>query len=143
MNFQWLVPLDRSYEEARATVIKTLYGGPYDIGINDWSTVLTGESDKPKSVFGCEFGIVEASEAPRRLGRQTGYFKGNGYETPLTVWATETLPPVAFFLDYSVVREGAVENSPEGVIRLWTETRAEVSAVVSELMNRVLGGKYE
>jgi hypothetical protein len=141
MRFQWLVPLEGDYDQARANGVERLFGRTVSgVTMKDWSATLAAETEGRASTAFLEFGVVDSDEAPQRLARQIGAFQGQGGpETPPSIWEPSTLPPVAFFVDLRwSVNEGVAE-SPEGVIRVWEETRKKADGLVSDLMKRIYG----
>lgn len=142
LSFQWLVPLNMSYEAARTTAVTSLFGGPTAATFNDWSAILTGEEKEPGVQYLCEFGVVEAAEAPRRLGREIGFFQGQSADTPSTIWPVESLPEVAFFFDGVWQIAHLREPSHTGMLTTWRETRERVQGVVFMLMDAI-GLAYE
>ena len=138
-QFQWLVPLEDEYDTARRRAIGSLLGQSSVVSLTDWSMVLNAEGDKPPGVITLEMGIVEAAEAPQRLGRLTGLFRGQGAETPPTIWTHESLPEVAFFVDMIWAAPKLVDATPEGVLSLWSEATTSAGELVSELIRRIMG----
>ncbi|MDD1677760.1 MAG: hypothetical protein LUO93_01065 [Methanomicrobiales archaeon] len=143
MSFQWLIPVGLSYDEARLAALGPIFGQLGVVKAEDWSATLLGELGDPPATFFAEFGIVEAAEAPRRLARETGYFRGQSRETPPSLWPIDTLPPVAFFLDIGLSSAEALEPDPEEVIKLWQRTQGNAGELVSFLMGQVFKEERE
>ncbi|HEX3854409.1 MAG TPA: hypothetical protein VHW01_25780 [Polyangiaceae bacterium] len=95
---QWLVPLDASYDAARASAAVALVGDT-PTKLDDFAVVADGTVDDPLDEYHLEFGIVEAAEAINRLARRVGRTAGARPDTPRGLWRADDLPSVAFFCD--------------------------------------------
>lgn len=72
--FQYILPLDTSYDEARKMTGNRVVGNlmPQAVPL-DWSLLVDGRSARSaKSLFQVEFGVIDEREAPDRLARRVG-----------------------------------------------------------------------
>jgi hypothetical protein len=135
-SFQWLIPIEQTYDEARNQTAKELFGAAGS-SVTDWSSLLDGELAKPVTMeYRAQFGIVEAAEAPSRLSRQQSQVTPYDSQAPATLWPVNSLPEVAFFYDgYSVPSE-APEPNADGVFRFLGDTQGALHQLMSDVMDR-------
>ena len=129
-DFQWLVPLSRSYNQARTGSALAAFG---DAGrtVEDWSATIDGRLSEPAATYRAEFGIVDSSETPPRLARAISSFVSPpDPDVPPSVWPRSTLPEVAWFFDSRVEVTDRVENpSVEALLDLWSLVSTPISEV--------------
>jgi hypothetical protein len=135
ISFQWLVSLDRDYDEARKTTAVAAWG---DAGepLFDWSALVDGKLERPNLSYRAEFGIVDAAEAPQRLSRQAGHVTTPDRESPPTLWPVESLPDVAWFYDTICALQDAPPPTAEGVFTLMKDTYSAAERLMSAMMKK-------
>ncbi len=66
-RFQWLKAWDASYDDARRRSAEAFLGVDHPVRVTDFALVVDSKLDAPFDDCHLEFGIVDATEAPRRL----------------------------------------------------------------------------
>ena len=107
-RFQWLNAWDASYEDARRQSAETFLGTGHPVHLADFALLVDAKLDDPFDDCHLELGIVDATEAPRRLARGMVAPEEQN-DSPPGLWATDDLPPVAIFCDVSLDAWSLVE----------------------------------
>jgi hypothetical protein len=97
-KFQWLNACEGSYDEARQTAAKAFLGDDHPAQVADFALLLDAKLETPFDDCHLEFGIVDATEAPRRLSRGMHGLQ-NERDSPPGLWPPGELPQVAIFCD--------------------------------------------
>jgi hypothetical protein len=137
VSFQWLLPLDQSYDEARSAAARTGFGDG-TTSIEDWSVRIDGRLTSPDLWYNAEFGIIEAAEAPERLSREVGSLTESSPDAPSSLWTTESVPSVAAFFDVTAhLREGPGVSAAE-VFTLMESTQDALTTLMLERMGKFI-----
>lgn len=140
MTFQWLMPVEADYDDARRDVAARLLGQPQGAGHADFAALVDGECESPESTYRLEVGVVQASESPMRLAREVGRVGVPAPEAPPSLWPPDTLPDVALFCDSDWDIHNVPDPSIEAVLEQWTTAKEAARQIVSGLFEQLRQG---
>jgi hypothetical protein len=136
-EYQWLVGLDASYDDAREATAAAVVKPPENAPAVDYAVVFDGAMTEPAGTYRLEAGIVEAAEAPIRLSRIAGTFRADAHEVPASIWPVDSVPAVGFFCDSRWQVQGLVEPGQEALFHLWEGVGELASGVVLAVMEKL------
>jgi len=140
VQFQYIYPLEGSYDEIRIESARRVLSSLADLRIADYAVLLDGQRDDSPYEYQLEFGIVSSTEIPLRLSRLIGRMRGEGKQQPLPrSLPLSKLPEVALFTDMNLrYVQAPVASEAGGALReLWTEGRREADALVEQIKSTV------
>jgi hypothetical protein len=108
-RFQWLNAWDTSYDDARRRSAEAFIGADHPARVADFALIVDAKLDAPFDDCHLELGIVDATEAPRRLARGAMAPEETA-DSPPGLWASDELPPVAIFCDVRLDAWSLVES---------------------------------
>jgi hypothetical protein len=138
--FQYLYPLEGSYDEVRIESARRLLGSFADLKITDYALLLDGRRDDLSYEYQLEFGIVSRTEIPLRLSRLIGRIRGGERQQSLPRSLDfSKLPEVALFADMNWrYAQVPVPNEAAGALReLWAGGRREADALLERIKSTV------
>jgi hypothetical protein len=129
-DFQWLYEIDQDYGAARRTTVASVLGEDVGETAVDWSMNVHGTTVEPAGQYDTEYGIVSASEAPRRLARSISNTVGQADpDIPPAVWPESLMPPVAWFFDARFKPADRLEPSVDALYEAWEASLKPISAI--------------
>ena len=135
-DYQWLVKLDRPYDDVRRLSAFAGFGDSSDTVI-DWAVTLDGLISEPAATYRAEFGILEASDAAARLSRAAGMVYTPDPDVPPTLWPPQSFPPVAWFFDARCRGHLDVgEADADTLFDVWSKGQDAVDRIQSGFMAR-------
>jgi hypothetical protein len=133
-GFQWLLPIDKGYDEAREEAGRRVFPPKGATRLTEWAFLLDGRHED--ATYRMEVGVVEKGEIPDRLSRRAGRV-AESEDVPTSIWPLESLPDVAFFGDAEWDVEEAPEPTSEAVLTMWTRVRETATTVVSNVFEQL------
>jgi hypothetical protein len=133
-GFQWLLPVDKDYDEARAEAATRVFPMTGATTVTEWAFLIDGRHED--TTYRMEVGVVEKAEIAERLARRMGRV-GAEEDIPPSMWPVETLPDVAFFGDAEWVLDDAPKAIPKAVLDMWSRVLGNATTVVSSVFDRL------
>jgi hypothetical protein len=136
VQFEYIYPLEGSYDEIRIESARRFLGSLADLRITDYAVLLDGQRSDLSYEYKLEFGIVSRTEIPLRLSRLIGRMRGEGEQQSLPRSLNfSKLPEVALFADMSWrYAQAPVASEAGGALReLWTNGRREADALLEQI----------
>lgn len=137
VSFQWLEPLNRSYDEARRAAGERVFPMPEAVIHEDLALSFDSLARDGSARLHMEAGIVEAAEIPPRLARMHRPSRRDP-EIPPTIWPVEALPAVALFCDqeWDLDKRG---QSVDDVFDIWEQYEQQGREVMLALHKLLIG----
>jgi len=138
---QYLEPIAMTYDDARMRSGVTMVGPALpSLETTDWAYWVDGRSPQDGLPFWLECGIINAAEAPARVGRRTGRFRGDWGSIPAELIDRPDYPPCAFFADWRwiVNRRIGEEDLPALLFDMWDGLVSRSDQAVAEAIATAL-----
>jgi hypothetical protein len=136
-KFQWLNTWNASYNDARRGSAEAFLGTEHPVRVVDFALLLDAKADEPFDDCHLEFGIVEGTEAPRRLARGLLPSAEDPHDSPPGLWSSEELPAVSIFCDVYLDAWSLVDSS-DGIVANMFATMEQARSVADGFMASML-----
>ncbi len=138
-RLRYLAPIATAPKEAQRRSAQRIVGRTWADGYpTDWALLLDGFSERTRSAFQVEYGIVTPDEVRIRYSRPVGRI---GRDTPVIDPDLENLPESAVFLDWFWRGGVRIEGDPaQGVVERWDALLSESERLSVEICDQIIPG---